>query len=190
MADESQDTLSRLMERLARLDKERERLLIAIQVIKNEGGDVGDASSMPPSSESGEPSGIALASQSGPPARRPEIRPDTFFGLSQHQAARRYLLSLGHADRLDNILKVITTGGVEIGGASPLATLRATLAQNSSVFVRVSPGTFGLREFYPQLGNKNEGGRRSSKPKKRPRKPQRSATKAKSASPSQEQEAG
>lgn len=169
MADDSQDTLAKLRERLARVEKERANLRIAIQVITGEDQDweEGDVPS--------EQRAIAVPDmpslQASPKSRRMEIRPDSFFGLSQHQAARRYLQTLGHADRLENIFKAITAGGVEIGGASPLETLRAILARDSSVFVRVSPGTFGLREFYPQLGNKSEPrirGRRAAKPKKKP----------------------
>jgi hypothetical protein len=159
------------MERLSRLDREREHLLIAIQVVKNEGGEWNESAAAASDSGGVEASRPSPAGPAQQVRRVPEIRPDTFFGLSQHQAARRYLQGLGHADRLEGIYKAITTGGIEIGGASPLETLRATLAKDSAVFVRVSPGTFGLREFYPQLGNKSEPrirGRRA-KPAKKPK---------------------
>jgi hypothetical protein len=166
MAEDSQDTLARLTERLARLDQERARLLIAIQVIKGENGN--DAV---PEQDEGEGGELSLPALSPPPARRAEaIRPDSFFGMTQHQAARRYLQNLRHADRIENILRAIVSGGVEVGGASPLDTLRAMLGQNTSTFVKVSPGTFGLREFYPHLGNKDVKAARRVKPKKKPKK--------------------
>jgi hypothetical protein len=168
MADESQDTLARLTERLARLDRERERIIIAIQVIKNDGDwSDGSAPSGPSQATAESPSDVSSPSLVTTSGRRPEIRPDTFFGQSQHQAARRYLQLLGHADRIENISKAISAGGVEVGGANPTQTLRATLAQNTSVFVKVSPGTFGLREFYPQLGSR--GTEPSSRKQRGPR---------------------
>jgi hypothetical protein len=162
MAEERpQDILRRLEERLIRLERERERIQIAIQVIK---GDAGEAERPEESTGGGEGEEVSLSTfgggyldgvlSSSSSPRRAEIRPDTFFGLSHHQAARKYLLDLGHADRLENIVKAIMAGGVDVGGANPVETLRATLTRNTGVFVRVGPGTFGLREFYPHLGNK------------------------------------
>ncbi len=164
MADESQDTLARLRERLSRLEQERQRILIAIQVISGE-SDLGNGSTVGGPDEASADTAASPVIPS-PSVRRPEVRPDSYFGLSQHQAARRYLQGLGHADRLENILRSIVAGGVEVGGANPLGTLRATMGQNTSVFVRVSPGTYGLREFYPQLGNRGEKARTGRIPKK------------------------
>jgi hypothetical protein len=150
MADPSQDTvLNRLLERLAGVEKEREELRIAIRVIAGRDFDFSAVAG----AQKSDP-GEATASAANGPSRRIEIRPDKYFGLSQHQAARRYLQELGHADKLQHIADALGEGGVEIGGTSPLGTLRAVLTRDSKVFVRVGPGTFGLREFYPQLGNK------------------------------------
>jgi hypothetical protein len=199
MADD-QETLARLKDRLARVENERKDILIAIRVVEGGRGDI-DLASAADEPEAGE---ITSAPPQPPPVRRGEpIRPDTFFGMTQHQAARRYLQGVGHADRIENILKTILAGGVEVGGANPLDTLRATLGQNTSTFVKVSPGTFGLREFYPHLGNKDMAAtarktaarkRPKSGAKKAPRKPGKPQAKAKAKpkaeSPPKEKEGG
>jgi hypothetical protein len=142
---------SRLLEKLAAVNKEREKLLITLEMLRSEGADIPEelsrASSPPPTVE-----GVPPASTTFGVTRMHEVRPDTYFGLSIHKAARKYLQDLGHADRLENVMASLTAGGVTVGGARPLETLRAVLRQNTAVFVRVSESTFGLRDFYPHIG--------------------------------------
>jgi|GEM_PF-4004806 len=151
---EIQGVVNRFLERLAALNAEREKILATLEMLRSEGADI--PAELPSASWTGADLELPGKSKTPPtPGPRSEIRPDTFFGLSHHKAARRYLSELGHADKLENILNALTAGGVNIGGANPTETLRAVLRQNSSVFVRVSENTYGLREFYPHLGDKN-----------------------------------
>ena len=168
------DILQRLQERLAVVNAERDKLITAIEVI---GFAVPGSSDEPTPAESSievEPNLPARTYGSGQLLQVKQslaIRPDTYFGMSHHQAARQYLKDLGHADRIDSILKAITSGGVEVGGVNPSETLRAMLTKNSAFYVRVGPNTFGLREFYPHLQQKDGSPRRArpvrTKPKRR-----------------------
>ena len=174
MAEEgTKGALSQLYERESRLASELRDVQTAIRVLGGEPGAV----QVGPSPEGGavNATNVSRPTKGGPV----EIRPDTFYGMSQHQAAKQYLLMVGHADTLDNIFQGLQAGGIEIGGARPLETLRVTMVQNSKVFVRVSSRTFGLREFYPHIGEKVA----KPIPKKAARKPKRKPGKPKEKKP-------
>ena len=146
--------IERLKTELARVERQREHLLYSIALL--EGRDPDEVTHAATSEVAEEPASVPRGSNGGAKT----IRPDEYFGMSQHVAAKTYLKNLGHADRIENILKAIVAGGTEVGGANPLQTLRATLARNTTTFVRVAAGTFGLREFYPHVGERPQSRRR------------------------------
>ena len=80
------------------------------------------------------------------------IRADAFFGMSQTDAAYSYLKKVGHAVHIDQILELLQAGGVKISGRNPKANLYTALVRGTKRFVLVSPGTFGLAEFYQRKG--------------------------------------
>lgn len=104
----------------------------------------------------------------GRQSRQPFIRPDQFFGLSHTAATESYLKMVGYAVHLDQILDVLTKGGITIGGSDPKKNLYTELIRATKKFVLVSPYTFGLREFYPNLPKKSrKEATKKSRPKKR-----------------------
>lgn len=98
-----------------------------------------------------------------------EPRPDEYFGLTITEAAKKYLKKLGHAAHVEDILKEITAGGVEIQGNQAI-NLYTPLIRATHFFVRVKPKTFGLREFYPNLPKKKKDKPKTKRPLGRPRK--------------------
>jgi hypothetical protein len=93
-----------------------------------------------------------------------KIRPDEYFGMSQTEAAYAYLKKIGHAVHLDSMLEALRAGGVKFSGRDPKSTLYAVLIRGTRRFVLVSPGTFGLLEFYPErVKPKEEKGKPSKK---------------------------
>jgi hypothetical protein len=76
-------------------------------------------------------------------------RPDEYFKMSQTEAAATYLKKVGHAAHIDKILEAPKAGGLKLSGKTPKATLYTSLVRGTKRFVLVSPGTFGLVEFYP-----------------------------------------
>ncbi len=83
-------------------------------------------------------------------------RPDEFFGMSQTTGAEAFLRKVGHAVGLEQILDALSKGGLAIGGGDPRKTLYTQLVRATRKFVLVSPNTFGLRDFYPNLGKKEK----------------------------------
>jgi len=81
--------------------------------------------------------------------RKPEIRPDEFFGMTQAEAARKYLKRVGHAVSFDELVSALQAGGCKVGGDNPKKVLYISLIRNTRDFVPPQPGYIGLREFYP-----------------------------------------
>jgi hypothetical protein len=96
---------------------------------------------------------VNLAADVRPPeARTAEIRPDEFYGMTQTQAAKAYLLRVKRAVSIDQIVEALRNGGANLGGVDPKKTLYVSLARNPErQFVIPKEGYFGLREFYPNL---------------------------------------
>jgi hypothetical protein len=96
---------------------------------------------------------VKLAGDIRPPETRTvEIRPDEFYGMTQTQAAKAYLLRVKRAVSIDQIVEALRNGGAQLGGADPKKTLYVSLARNPErQFVIPREGYFGLREFYPTL---------------------------------------
>lgn len=168
MPDDSTKTvLNSLFEREAALAAELRDVQVSIKVLGGQPQQAG-AGMTGAGGAGASPASNGFAQQ--PKGASPEIKPDTFYAMSHHQAARTYLQMVGHADKLENILAALQLGGVEIGGIKPAETLRATLVQNSKVFAKITSNTFGLREFYPHLGdrpnqNPREKRKKAAKPK-------------------------
>ena len=80
-----------------------------------------------------------------------EIKPDDFFGMSQGDAARKYLEMVGHAVELEKLVEVLKKGGCKVGGADPKRTLYISLVRDTRNFVPPQTGYIGLRKFYPHL---------------------------------------
>jgi len=111
--------------------------------------------------------------------KRPDIRPDEFFGMSQTEAAKAYLRKVGHAVSLDELLEALKTGGCKVGGANPKRVLYIGLVRDTRNFVPVQSGVIGLREFYPSLksGAEKRVRAQTSRPRRatRPRRQGRTA---------------
>lgn len=84
--------------------------------------------------------------------RKPEIRPDEFFGMTQAEAARKYLKKIGHAISFDDLVVALSAGGCKVGGGNPKKVLYISLVRNTRDFVPPQQGYIGLREFYPGGG--------------------------------------
>jgi hypothetical protein len=97
------------------------------------------ADSMPPMAER-----IEIAN-----GRKPEIRPDEFFGMTQAEAARKYLKRIGHAISFEELVSALQAGGCKVGGENPKKILYISLVRNTRDFVPPQTGYIGLREFYP-----------------------------------------
>jgi len=82
------------------------------------------------------------------PKRRGDVRGDEFFGLSQPEAARRYLKKVGQAVSVEEILAALKRGGCDVGGADPKKTLYISMVRDTRNFVKLPSGLMGLREFY------------------------------------------
>jgi hypothetical protein len=107
--------------------------------------------------------------EQNPPAngKRPDIRPDEFFGKSHGEAARLYLTRVGHAVTLDELLDGLKRGACKVGGADPKKVLYVSLLRNNGRdFVSVGGGFVGLRSFYPNLKSSPTKPPASRKPKK------------------------
>jgi hypothetical protein len=106
-----------------------------------------------------------LARPAQPAGENYKPRPDEFFSLSIAEAARTYLEKVGHAMSVDDILRVITSGGCKVGGADPKRTLSITLSMAKREFVATGNGNYGLRVFYPNMPKlgRPEGGTRAGK---------------------------
>ncbi len=84
-----------------------------------------------------------------PNGRRPEIRPDEFFGMTQAEAARQYLKKIGHAVSFEELVVALQAGGCKVGGENPKRVLYISLIRNTRDFVPPRQGFIGLRDFYP-----------------------------------------
>lgn len=160
------------------LIKKREGLLAELAKVNTAIGAIEELSGSPPSMPTSagnsailESTPVSLSKES-PPKELGAIRPDEYFGLSQGQAAKKYLQRVGHAVSIDEIIKGITQGGIKLAGDTR-KNLYITLVRNTAEFVLVGPNTFGLREFYPHLRR----GKKENKlitPKKRRGRPPKS----------------
>jgi len=102
--------------------------------------------------------GSSAASTNGTPASTPPparsasrmaIAPDEFFQMSQSDAAKAYLRSVGKAISMDELVSALQSGGAKLGGADPKRTLYVSLKANpKKEFVWPTKDHIGLAEFY------------------------------------------
>jgi hypothetical protein len=126
---------------LAKWITQRDNLNRLIEALQVELGEEGQASVV----ITPQPGSVSF---SGLPAHI-KIRPDEFFGMSQTEAATAYLKKVGHAVHLDQILDALRAGGLKFSGQDPKTNLYTVLVRATRRFVLISPGTFGLLDFYP-----------------------------------------
>jgi hypothetical protein len=83
--------------------------------------------------------------------KKPEIRADEFFGMTQAEASRKYLKRVGHAVSFEDLVNALHAGGCKVGGENPKRVLYISLVRNTRDFVPPQQGYIGLREFYPGI---------------------------------------
>lgn len=105
--------------------------------------------------------------------KKPEIRADEFFGMTQAEAARKYLKRVGHAVSFEELVGALQVGGCKVGGENPKRVLYISLIRNTRDFVPPQQGYIGLREFYPGLAPQRDKGEKTPKRRGRPPKERR-----------------
>lgn len=88
---------------------------------------------------------------SAPMGKSVEVRRDEFFGMTQSEAAKRYLEKVGHAVSMDELVGKLRAGGCKVGAANAKHSLYVSLVRNTREFVPLGDGFIGLRRFYPNL---------------------------------------
>ena len=79
----------------------------------------------------------------------PKFREGDFFGLGQAEAGHKVLKRAGHSLNVEEILKVLTKNGYDIGGQDQKRTLYGSLCRSRKL-VLVASNTFDLAERRPQ----------------------------------------
>lgn len=136
-----------MIEKLTKHLNEAKKIYQALEVMKET---TGVNFKLPDLSFFGD-STIASPSQTGINAIS-NIRPDQFFGKSNVVAAEEYLKMVGHAVSLDEIYDALIKGGITYSGDGK-KTVYVSLTR-SNKFIRVGKGTYGLKEFYPNIPKK------------------------------------
>ena len=80
------------------------------------------------------------------------IRPDEFYGMSNTEAAEKYLRQVGHAASLENIFDVLVRGGIRFSGDGR-KNLNIQLTRATRKFAKIGRGSdvnFGMLEWYPK----------------------------------------
>lgn len=133
--------------------------------------ELGEASSLEPGQPAASLDYSTVSEARTAPSRTVEIQPDDFYGMTQTQAAKAYLLRVKRAVSIDQIVDALRRGGAQLGGADPKKTLYVSLARNPQrEFVIPQEGYFGLREFYPTLPKSVSKPKNSKSKKSRARK--------------------
>jgi hypothetical protein len=182
-------TESSLRETLEHFRAQEKKLLddlrsvrLTVRSIERELGIQGQEPDSLDSSDSGSTIDVGVPSASGSLiGGKPAIRPDEFFGLTQADAARRYLKKVGHAVSFDELADQLRQGGCKLSGANAKQVLYISLIRNTRDFVPPRPGFVGLREFYPGGGGRAMMERTAGRKGKRgrPKKARKTAQKLK-----------
>ena len=86
--------------------------------------------------------GLAIASKEAPAsAHAPDSK--LYAGLSLSEAAAKYLLSAGTAQRATKIIEALRAGGVEMSAEQPVSSLKAALQRRSNNFGDVHQVAYG-----------------------------------------------
>jgi hypothetical protein len=84
------------------------------------------------------------------------ITPDAFYGLTQTEAAEKYLKMVGHAVPLEDIFSALVEGGVKFG-RNGRSNLNMQMTRATRKFAKIATGStvsFGLLEWYPSRAKK------------------------------------
>ncbi|MBI4825711.1 MAG: hypothetical protein HY807_04745 [Nitrospirae bacterium] len=84
------------------------------------------------------------------------IRSDEFYGMTNNEAAEKYLRKIGHAMPLDDIFVALQEGGIKFTGNGKIV-LNNQLTRATRKFAKIHTGTtlnFGLLDFYPDRAKK------------------------------------
>ncbi len=122
------------------IQQKKEELRLKREVILDLAAEIGERVSFPENDES---------PTEAKATERLQIRPDTFFGLSQLDAAAKYLDMVGHAVHIDQIVKDLHQGGVKLTARNPRKSLYDQLVRGTRRFTLVGESNFGMRSFYP-----------------------------------------
>lgn len=128
-------------------ERKASELLSALNVLRGEAG-------MPPRALGGKAAGQASAEQL-------QIKSDTFFGMKQQTAMRRYLeMRRAQGDgpaKPREIYDALLEGGYKFEAKNAdvaLVGLRAVLRKRTETFVALNNGAYGLCVWYPELKRK------------------------------------
>lgn len=124
------------------------------------------------------PSAVANGSATGP-AAGPEIAPDTFFGMSIPEAAKKFLAMRKRVCTTPEIVEALTRGG-QVNAASDrfsntVGSVLGRAHDNDAGIVRIGRGTWGLAEWYPNKPRKTKAQATSSEPESAPDSPEESS---------------
>lgn len=134
--------LNKLLEELQKKADEIQEIYTTLQTLKKYGADI----------ELPELSSLLSSNGGMIPTANIAIRPDEFFGLSNTDAAERYLRKVGHAVSLGDIYNALSQGGVQFSGEGR-KSLYVQLIRATRKFVKIGKGqgiSFGLLEWYPK----------------------------------------
>ena len=126
---------------LADLERDRDGINAAIDLIRRKMGLTAEQSPAPPK---GVPNGGSGAASDQPS----EIKPDTFFGLKVPDAIKLYLTMTKRPARASVITKAILEGGLQSTSTNFPANVQTALTRMKGEVVRV-PNGWGLIEWYP-----------------------------------------
>ncbi len=79
----------------------------------------------------------------------PSVHPDTFFGLSIAEAAKKYLKMARRAQHISAIAEAIGQGGLKKPSENVLSSILVRAAKGREV-AKVGKGMWGLAEWYPK----------------------------------------
>lgn len=152
-----QAVVADLKARRARLDQ----LIAAFEALVLGQGDVPEL----------EPLSAGSGASSIPPM---SIHPDTFFGLSMIDAAKKFLKMARRAQHTAGIADAIGQGGLKRPDVNTLSSILVRAAKGREI-VKVGKGMWGLPEFYPKVSKepaeeqrKRPGLRKVGRPPKAP----------------------
>ena len=109
----------------------------------------------------GPPNGSAAVGANGAGS----IRSDSFFGMTVHEAAKKFLTMSKRTKTAQEIADALVEGGYTFATGNPLGTVSTVLHRadaKGGEIVRVSKGTYGLSEWYPGRPKKKKGADKGS----------------------------
>lgn len=137
-----EDTIKNLIDDMQAKAKELREMYGALQTLKKYGAEIElpDLQAL-----------VTLNGESSEAQFSATIRPDEFYGMSNTEAADKYLRKVGHAATLDDIYNALVSGGITFS-ANGRNSLNVQLTRATRKFAKITSGTtisFGLLEWYP-----------------------------------------